>query len=190
MGECVWRMGEEKGVVIHIKGQRQAMGFEGAGEEVEMGQEGFALIEAGAGVVTGGIVEDVQQGLFGGIGGLPGMRAGIVLPEGAPIACLPAFDGFWGDFIAGVGGEPMLDGPAADAGAVGFEVEAALEFAGAGVVSGGRFGGKEFGEQFRDRLGPLGMMSATGTTWGPDFGLALGAGAQVLAVEFIEAGEA
>ena len=56
------------------------------------------------------------------------------MPESAQIAGLPAFDGFGRGFVAGVGGELVLDGPAPDAGAVGFEAEAVLEFAGTGAV--------------------------------------------------------
>ena len=127
MGEGVGVVGVEEGVVVHIKGQGQAVGLEDAGEEVEVGQEGFAGVEACAGVEARGVVEDFQQDLFVGTAGQPGVRGGVVLPEGAVVAGLPAFDGFGGGFVAGVGGELMCDGPAADAGAVGFEVEAAVE---------------------------------------------------------------
>ena len=167
LGESVGCMGEEKGMVIHIEGQRESVGFEGAGEEVEVGQEGFAVIEARTGVVTGGVVEDVQQGLFVGISGEPGMGAGVVLPESAQVPDLPAFDGFGRGLVTGVGGQLVLNGPAADAGTVGFEVEAAVEFAGAGVVGGGRFGRKQFGEQGGGFSGPLGMMVAAGDAGRP-----------------------
>jgi hypothetical protein len=71
--------------------------------------------------------------------GQEGVRCGVVLPERAIIAGLPAFDGFAEGFVAGVGRKLVCDGPAADAGAVGFEVEAAVEFAGEGTVGGRRF---------------------------------------------------
>jgi hypothetical protein len=67
------------------------------------------------------------------------VRGGVVLPERAVVASLPAFDGFAHGFVAGVGVELMSDGPTTDTGAVGLEVEAAVEFAGDGTVSGGRF---------------------------------------------------
>jgi hypothetical protein len=72
--------------------------------------------------------------LFVGTAGQPGVRGGIVLPEGTVIAGLPAFDGFGRGFVAGVGGELMGDGPAADAGAVGVEVETTMGFTGGGTV--------------------------------------------------------
>ena len=121
---------------VHVKGQGQARGSDGAGEEVELGEAGFALVEAGHGVVAGGVVEEVEQALFGGGAGEESVRGGVVLPERAVIACLPAFDGFANGFVAGVGVELMSQGPTADTGAVGFEVEAAMEFAGDGTVGG------------------------------------------------------
>jgi len=128
--------------------------LEGAGQEVEVGQEGFTFVEAGTGVVARGVVEEVEQGLFGGVAREPGVGAGVVLPEGAEVAGLPAFDGFGRGLVAGVGGELVFDGPAADAGAVGLEVEAAVEFAGGGAVGGRGLGGEEFGEQGGDGVGP------------------------------------
>jgi len=137
LGESVWGVGVEEGMEVDVKGQGQAVGLEGAGEEVEMGEQGLAWIEACPGVVAGGVVEEVEQALFGGGAGEEGVRGGVVLPEGAQVAGLPAFDGLRRLFVAGVRGELVLLGPAADAGAVGFEVEAAQQLAGAGAVGGG-----------------------------------------------------
>jgi hypothetical protein len=72
------------------------VGEEDAGEEIEMGQEGFAIVEAGTGIEAGGVVEDVEEDLLVGGAGEPGVGAGVVLPEGAEVADLPAFDGFRG----------------------------------------------------------------------------------------------
>jgi len=154
LGVGVGGVGEEEGVVVHVEDQGQAVGLEGAGQEVEVGQEGFTFVEAGTGVVARGVVEEVEQGLFGGVAREPGVGAGVVLPEGAEVAGLPAFDGFGRGLVAGVGGELVFDGPAADAGAVGLEVEAAVEFAGGGAVGGRGLGGEEFGEQGGDGVGP------------------------------------
>jgi hypothetical protein len=104
LGEGVGVVGVEEGVVVHIEDQGQTVGLEDAGEEVEVGQQSFVLVEACAGVETRGIVEDVQQDLFVGAVRQPGVRAGVVLPEGTVVAGLPALDGFGGGFIAGVSG--------------------------------------------------------------------------------------
>src|ERR1017187_8400856 len=86
------------------------------------------------------------------------MGTGIVLPERAPVANLPAFDGLRGLFIASVWGLVVLESPAAHAGAVGLEAQAAVEFAGGGAVGGGRLGGQELGEQGGDWGGPVRMV--------------------------------
>jgi hypothetical protein len=161
--------------------------LEGAGQKVQMGQEGFTFVEAGAGVDAGGVVEQVEQALLGVRAGEEGVGRGIVLPEGAQVAGLPAFDGFGRCLVAGVGGQFVFEGPAADAGAVGLEVQAAVEFAGGGAVRGGRLGRKELGEQCADLVGPGGMMVAAGAAGRPGIGVALGAGAQIVGVEFVEA---
>ena len=63
LSEGVGVVGVEKGVVVHIERQGQAVGLEDAGKEVEVGQQGFGGIEAGTGVEAGGVVEDVQEDL-------------------------------------------------------------------------------------------------------------------------------
>ena len=188
LGEGLWGVGVEEGMEIHVKGQGQAVGLEGAGEEVELGQQGFTLVEACAGVVAGGVVEEVEQALFGGGAGEEGVRGGVVLPEGTQVAGLPAFDGLGRLFVAGVRGELVLLGPATDAGAVGFEVEAAQQFAGAGAVGGGWLGREQRGELGDDGGWPVAVVVAAGAAGGPEVGLALRGGSEVGAVEFVEAG--
>ena len=79
-----------------------------------------------------------------------------------------------------------MEGPAADAGAVGLEAQAAVEFASSGAVGGGRLGGQQLGEQGGDCGGPVRMVIAAGTTRRPGIGLTVGAGVEVVAVEFVE----
>ena len=73
-------------MVVHIERQRQAVGLEGAGEEVEVGEQGFGGIESRAGVEAGGVVEDFEEDLLVGSTGQPSVGRGVVLPEGAVIA--------------------------------------------------------------------------------------------------------
>lgn len=145
LGEGVRVVGVEEGVVVHVKSQGQSVSLKGAGKEVEVGEQGFAWVEACAGVETRGVVEDFQEALFVCAAVEEGVGCGVVLPECAVVAGLPAFDGFAEGFVAGVGVEFVLDGPTADAGAVGDEVETAVEFAGDGTVGGGRFRREKFG---------------------------------------------
>ena len=82
------------------------------------------------------------------------------MPEGTVVAGLPAFDGFGRGFVAGVRGEFVFEGPAPDAGAIGFEVQAAVEFAGDARVGAGRFCGEEFGGKGGGFGGPFRVMVA------------------------------
>ena len=187
LGKGVGVVGVEEGVVVHVERQGQTVGLEDAGQEVEVGQQGFLVVEAGAGIEAGGVVEEVEQDLFVGGVGQPGVGAGIVLPEGAQIPGLPAFDRFRRLLVTGVGGQLVLERPAADAGAVGQELETAVEFAGTGAVGGRGLGGEERGEQGGDLRGPVGMVIAAGAARGPGLGLAVGAGVEVLGIELVEA---
>jgi len=167
LGEGFGCVGEEKGVMIHIKGQGQAMGLKGAGEEVQMGQQGFGGIKAGTDIVAAGIVQEVEQGLFGGVIWQPGMGTGVILPEGSQIAHLPAFDGFGRGFVTRVGSPVIFDGPAADTGAVGFETESAEEFAGTSAVGDRGLGGEQFFKQVICGGWPDGLMISAGDAWRP-----------------------
>jgi hypothetical protein len=63
-----------------------------------------------------------------------------------------------------------------------------MQFAGDGAVGAGRFGGEKFGDQRADFGRPLGVVIASGTSRRPSIGVAGGAGAEVIGVEFVEAG--
>ena len=52
LGEGVGVVGVEEGVEVHIEHEREAVGLEGAGEEVQMGQKGFTFVEACPDVVA------------------------------------------------------------------------------------------------------------------------------------------
>jgi len=188
LGEGVGIVGVEEGVVVHVKRQGQAVRLKDARQEVEMGQQGFGRIKACAGVEARGVIQNVQENLLVGAVGQPGMGSCVILPERAEIAGLPAFDGFGWGFVAGVWRELVFDGPAADAGAVDLEVQAAMQFAGDGAVGARRFGGEKFGDQRADFGRPLGVVIASGTSRRPSIGVAGGAGAEVIGVEFVEAG--
>jgi hypothetical protein len=147
------------------------------------------VVETRADVVARRVIEPVEQHLFLGGAGQKGVRGGVVLPERPGVAGLPAFDGFGRGVETGVRGEVVLEGPAADAGAVGSQAEAALEFAGTSAVGGGGLGGEQFGEQGRDGGGPRGQMIAARNAGRPSFGLSPGARPQVVGVNLVKAGE-
>jgi hypothetical protein len=139
LGESVWEVGEKEGVIIDIKRKWEAVGEEGAREEIEVRRKVFGMVDAGTGIEAGGVVDDVEKGIFTRVSGEPSVRCSIVLPERPEVADLPSADGFIGLFVASIRSEFVSDSPAADGGAVGLEIEAAEQFAGDGAVGGGRF---------------------------------------------------
>ena len=187
LGAGVGVVGVAEGVVVHIKGQGQAVGLEDAGKEVAVGQEGFARGEPCAGVEAGGVGEDFPQDLFIGTPGQPGVRGGVVLPAGPVIAGWPAVDGFGGGLVARVGGELVFAGPAAEAGAVGFEVEPTMGFTGRGAVGGRGLGGEEFGDQGGDFSSPVRLVIAARQSGRPGFSVAWRAGQQVVGAQLVAA---
>ena len=122
--------------------------------------------------------------------GPPSVGRGVILPERPVVAGLPAFDGFRRGFVAGVGSELVFQSPAADAGAVGFEAEAAMEFAGDGAVGGRRLGGEKFGGQCGDFRRPAREMITARQTGRPDLGAALSTGEQGVGAKLVEAAQA
>ena len=125
LGESVWEVGEKEGVIIDIEGEREAVREEGEGEEMEVGGEVFCGVNASAGVEAGGIVDDAKKGIFTRVAGEPGVRGGIVLPQCAEVADLPAAHWICGLFKTSVWSELVSDGPSANACAVGLKSEAA-----------------------------------------------------------------
>jgi hypothetical protein len=173
-------------MVVHVEGEREAVGEEDAGEEVEVREERFGGVKTGAGVAAGGVIKDVEEDLLLREARQPGVGSGIVLPECTEVAGLPAADGPCGFFIAGVGGEVVGDGPAADAGAVGLEAEAAQEFAGDGAVGGAGRGGEQTGGQRDGLRRPVRVMIAARDARLPLFEAAGRARAQVTGAELVE----
>jgi hypothetical protein len=111
-------------VVVHIKGQRQAVSLKGAGQKVQMSKKGFAVVKASPRVKASGIIQEVQEGLFVARAGKPGVGAGIVLPESPQVTGLPAFDGLGRLFVASVWGLVVLESPATNAGPIGLKFQA------------------------------------------------------------------
>ena len=104
------------------------------------------------------------------------------MPKRPQVAGLPALDRFGSGFEAGVGGQLIVDGPAADGGPVSFEFEAAKQFAGGGAVGGGRFGRKELLEQGDDLRRPIRAVIAAGGAGRPILGMATGTVTKVLTI--------
>lgn len=90
LGEGVGALGKEQAVTIDVEFQRQAVFGEGCGEEVEVGQEVFAVINGGPGANARAVIEQIQEGIIFSVSGEPAVRGGVELPEGADFQALPA----------------------------------------------------------------------------------------------------
>ena len=82
-------LGEEQAVAIHVELQRQTVFAESGREEIEIGQEIFAVVDFGAGADAATVIEQIEQGIVPGIGWEPSMRRRIQLPERACLEALP-----------------------------------------------------------------------------------------------------
>ena len=121
LGERVGILGEKHGVIIDVDLQRPAVSQESGGEEIQVGEQEFAVIEFGADEQAAAIVQHIEHGKVQGAGGEPAMGRSVQLPEFADLGALPAAD----RGVRALGRSRMritiLDGPAADLGAVEFE---------------------------------------------------------------------
>ncbi len=161
LSESLRGVGKKERVVVDIKGQRQTVSAEGLLQEIEVSQQCFGVIEASGHIKAGGIVQEVEQSVLVGLSEQPVMRGGVVLPKSAQLLGLPAFDRLQSFLIAGVGSESVLNRPAADTGAVGFELETPMQFTGRSAVGARGFRGEQLFEQLCDFGGPIGMMIPT-----------------------------
>jgi len=156
-------------------------------QKIEMSQEVFGAIKACTQIVAGSIVEDIKEHLFTGLAGQPTVRGGIVLPECAQVAGLPALDRFRLGLETSIGCELVLDSPTTDAGPVGFEIEPAKQFAGGGAIGGGWLRRKELLKQLGDFGWPVWPVIAAGTAGRPMLRMTRSAGAKIISEEFVKA---
>jgi len=133
------------------------------------------------------IIEHVDHGKGLGAAGEPGMGRGVQLPEFADAAALPAPDGSWGAVIGFGMGEVVLDGPAANLSPIDLEVAFAEHLAGREAVGSWGVAAEPFVQERVHFGGPVGHMITTRKASGPEGLLMMGAGLEVIAVEFIEA---
>ena len=141
LGQRVGILGEKHGVIIDVDLQRPTVGQESGGQEIQVGEQEFAVIEFGADENAAAIVKHIKHGKVQRRGREPAMGRSVQLPEFADLGALPASD--WG--VRAPGRSRMriaiLDGPAADLGAVELERMQTQGFRGREAV-GGKEGSK------------------------------------------------
>ena len=121
LGQSVRRLGEEHGVIIDIELEGAAVGQEGGGEEIQIGEQELTIVEFGADEKTAAIIQHVEHGEVEGAAWEPVVGGGIELPEFADLRALPAADGSQGLAGGGAVGMAIMQRPVADLGAVELE---------------------------------------------------------------------
>jgi hypothetical protein len=154
LGESLGVLSEEDAVIIDIELEGPSIGQEGGGEEIQVGQEEFAVIEFGTDEEAAAIVEHVEHGEIEGAERKPMVRRGIQLPEFPNLGALPAPN--WSARF--LGGSCMsiavLHRPMADLGTVEFEIVEAQDFGSGEAIGGGRGAVQALFEEVNDRLRP------------------------------------
>ena len=90
LGESLWVLSEEDAVIIDIELKWASVGQEGGGEEIQVGQEQFAVIEFGTDEEAAAIVEPIEHWEVDRAERKPTVRRGIQLPEFTNLGALPA----------------------------------------------------------------------------------------------------
>ena len=187
LGEGVGIVGEKEAVIINVELEGPPVGQKGGGQEVEVGQQQFALVEFGAGEEAATVVEHIEHGKGDVRGWEPAVGRGIQLPEFADALALPAAHRGPNFFGRDGVGQMVLEGPAADLGAVELEVVEAEGFGGDKAVGAGRRAVQAFVEEVQNGLGPGRGVVAAGAAGEPERPLFFGAGAEVSGGERVEA---
>src|SRR6266581_5626242 len=128
LGESLWVLSEEDAVIIDIELEGATVGQEGGGQEIQVGQEEFAVIEFGADEEATAIVEHVEHREVDGAERKPTVRRGIQLPEFTNLGALPAPNRSVRFFGRSRMCRAVLHGPVAYLGAVQFEGVEAKDF--------------------------------------------------------------
>ena len=187
LGQRVGALRKEEAVAIDIKFQRQTVFGEGGGEEVEVCEQIFAVINGGSGADAGAIIQQIQEGIVFRVARKPAVGRGIELPERADFEALPAAPrGGWARGREGVS-ELMSEGPAAHGGRIDLDAQAAEDFGGSTAVGRGRLGREQFAQERFGAVGPVRSVVAAGGSRRPARRVRSSRGAQIVAVEFVEA---
>ena len=163
---------------------------EGGGQEVEVGEQIFVVIDGGPGADARAVIQQIQEGIVFLVAGEPAVRRGVELPERADFQALPA---------AGRGGrtrgrermsQVLRDGPTAHGGGIDEEAQPPMHLRGGAAIGRGRFGGEQFAQQRFGAVGPVGSVIAPGGSGRPVFRAVACRRPEIGAVEFVEAGAA
>jgi len=143
-------------VIIDVDLQGPAVGQEGGGEEIQVGEQEFPVIDFGADDDAAAIVEHVKHGKVQRAAGEPPMGRSVQLPEFADLGALPSAHGSLRALERGGMRATILDGPVTDLGAVELEGVQAQGFGGHEALGARRGAGEALFKEVGDRFGPDG----------------------------------
>lgn len=187
LGESLGIFGEKDGVIIDVDLEGTAVGEKGSGEEIEVGEEEFPVIEFGSDEDSAAIVEHIEHGKVQGAAGEPAMGRGVQLPEFADLGALPATDRCVRALGRGGMGQTVFKGPVADLGAVELEGEEPQGFRG-GKAVWARWGTSQtLFKKVSDRLRPGGGVITAGSSRDPRTLFVACAGAEVIGGQSVKA---
>ena len=121
LGERLRDLREKEAVIIHVELQRSAVGQEGGGQEIKVGQEQFPVIKFRADEKAAAVIEHVEHREVERELRKPGMRRSVQLPEFADLRALPAAHGRVRTLRWHGMREIIFQGPAANLGPVELE---------------------------------------------------------------------
>jgi hypothetical protein len=187
LGQRVGILGEKHGVIIDVDLQGPSVGQESGGQEIQVGEQEFAVVEFGADEQAAAIVNHIKHGKVQRTGGEPAMGRRVQLPEFADLGALPAADRGVRALRRSGMSITILEGPAADLGAVELEGMQTQGFRGREAVGARRGASQALFEEGRDRLGPDGGMVAARGSWKPEVLFLLRASTEIIGGQSIEA---
>jgi len=181
LGQSVRGLGEEDGVIIDVELERPAVGQEGGGKEIQVGEKEFAFIEFGAHEEAAAIVEHVEHREVERAEWEPSVGGGVELPELADLRTLPATN--WSQRLFGrcAVGMAILQCPVAYLSPVELEV-VETQGLGSDEAVGARWRTSQtFDKKLHDWFRPGGGVVTTRTARRPRVRFAASAGEQVSA---------
>lgn len=186
LGERLGILREKYSVIIDVDLEWPSVAQKSSGEEIEVGEEKFSIIEFRTDEETAAIVEHIEHGKVQRGRWKPAMRRSVQLPEFTDLGTLPAPD--WGmvPFRWGRMRETIFNRPVADLGAVELEGVQAQGFRGREAVRARRGATEPFFEEVGDRFGPGGGVVAARGSRDPQSFFLSSAGTEVLGGECIK----
>jgi len=93
LGKGIWALRKEHAVAIDIEFERKAVFGKSGGEEVQVSEQIFPVVDGGTCADTGAIIQEVKQWIISLVPRKPTMWGGIQLPERPDLEALPAASG-------------------------------------------------------------------------------------------------